>query len=302
MKILDLFKENVLIFYLISLFIGFVLHNFSSKLENAIPILVGIQMFFSTFKIELNQFVNSLKKIKNNIAVLIIHFILLPIILLFLSMYLFRSNELVVAGIVFIFTLPSAVTNIFFSNLFKGNTNFVLSIVLISSIISPIATPLVFYLLTKNIVRVDFLAIFLKIMLIVVLPLILSNFAKKLSMFNHVKENSDSYASISFVLFSFIAAGIIFNSEILRNYNLLFSIIIFLTAIFVLLFLAIFLISKKIVNDGYAISNALLLMRRNTGMGIGIAIGSLNSVTVVLLILYGIIMDIFGLAFRRLVK
>jgi len=302
MKILDFIKSNVLILYIIAVVFGFLFHNFSFKFQNLIPYLVFLVIYFSAFRVESKEVLKSFKNIKYNAVILIVHFLLFPISFMYISSKIFGFDGLILAGIIFIFTLPTAATNVLYSNLYKGNTSLVLTLLLITSLISPIVTPLIFYLLTKNIVTIDFFSIFVKMTLIVVLPFLLANLTKKLKFSGMIKENSDSYSTLPFIAANFIAGGIIYNSGIIQNPISLIKIVLFLITSFILSFIIIYLISKKIKNKKYAISLSLITTRRNTSLGVGIAIGTLSPIVITVLLLYQFIMDIFGLFIGRLLN
>ncbi len=302
MNIIKQLEKNVLIFYLIAVILGLIFHDFSSKLEFLIPYLVFLIIYFSTFKVELEKFSETFKNIKNNFFMLILHFLIMPAALFYILIGLIRVDGLIATGIVFIFTLPTATTNVLYSNLLKGNTPFVLSSLLITSLLSPFVTPSVFYLLTRNIVKFDFFQIFIKMILIVVVPFILSNFTKRSAIYNYVEKYANSYAALSFIIVNFIAAGIIYNSGLLSDINSFTMIALLLIALFLLLFIIIFSIFKKLNGKTYGISLALITVRRNTALGVGIASGIFNPVVITILLLYQYAMDIFGLIIKRFVK
>ena len=124
----------------------------------------------------------------------------------------------------------------------KGDSPLVLTLIVITSLLSPIITPLVFFFLTKGIVQIELFEMFVRIFLIVVLPFILANIARKISLLNG--KNADFYSMLVFLPTTFIVGGIFFSSGILENVKLLLVISVFLVLSFIVSFLLLFAMGK----------------------------------------------------------
>tara|TARA_Y100000294_G_C8534937_1_gene328623 strand:- start:344 stop:1231 length:888 start_codon:yes stop_codon:yes gene_type:complete len=291
-------EKNVLVFYLVAVVLGLIFHKFSSKFEFLIPFLIALIMYFSSVNIEIKNVIKTFYNLKGSLIVLVINFVLFPILILIVSSAVFGFESFIVAAMVFTFVLPTATTNVLYSNLLRGDTTFVLTMLVMTSLLSPILVPLIFFLLTRSIINVSYSAMFLKLVLIVVIPSIFASLTK----IKAIQENSNSLASLIFIIVNFIAAGILFNSGILQDYNSLLRIFGFLFVFFVLAFMIVYSIFKKKGNTRHGVSMALITTRRNTSLGVGIASGTLNPIFIAVLLIYQYIHDISGLALRRYLK
>ena len=290
--------DYLFFFYLAAALIGFLVHDLSSLFESWIPWMLFLIMYFSTLKIDAKTFIATLVSLKSQAIMLIIYFIAFPLAAYFSSLAIFGSSSVLVAGTVFLFTLPAGITNVLYTNLFRGDSSFTLSALITTSLLSPLATPLAFYLLTKNIIEFSFLELFLKIILIVIVPFLLAVLTQKTPFYSQLKKDSDFFASFLYIMINFAAAGVIYNSGILQS-NSLLALIIFLIGAFFSSFFLVYYVAKRAVNREYAISLALLTTRRNTTLGMGIASGTLGPVFVTISLMYQYVHDISSLFLRR---
>jgi len=200
--------KYMLILYVVSVILGVIFNSFGVKYELLIPYLVFLLMFFSTYNLKFGQVTDQLKNIKINLLSLAVQFAVFPLAFLLLTIIFFSNNPIIAAGIIFIFTLPSGTTNVLYSNILKGDSSLVLTLLAITSLVSPLITPLVFLLLTKSLIEIGFLMMSVRILLIVVLPFILANLARKINLFDG--KNADFYSILLFFPIAFIVTGVFF--------------------------------------------------------------------------------------------
>jgi BASS family bile acid:Na+ symporter len=155
-------------------------------------------MFFSFLNINFKKISQNLHHIKKpSITLAIIH-ILSPLIILTLKPYL---DPQIFLGLIIVTIIPSGVSVVFLSSLFKGNPNTALVITFFSNILSPITIPALLYIFTKLIININYLSIALTIVKLILIPLLLAMLFNQLKFTKKLAKNANTISTlILFVL------------------------------------------------------------------------------------------------------
>lgn len=105
------------------------------------------------------------------ITIAITH-ILMPLIILFFTNMLFPNKPNTIIGFILLYSNPIAVVSYIWSSIHKGNDILSLSLVLLSTLLAPIVTPLTMNLLTNTEIVIDTAGIMISLLYMVVLPCI----------------------------------------------------------------------------------------------------------------------------------
>ena len=197
-------------------------------------------MFLVALNIKPKEFMRSIKSYKIILLALCLVFIV-PTILSVIGIPFFTPTEY--AALVIALSSPTAVSAVFWSDVFHGYTPLALIISMITNLLSLITIPLTILLLTKNTAQIDSAAIFVNLFLIVVVPLIAGQALRRISLQKTQKIVRRSpliqYALLLFLVWGAVAPGAVFTRENpLEFVQILLFILLILSATFTIAYLA----------------------------------------------------------------
>lgn len=178
-----------------ALALGFVLPAPGLWLGPYLMPLLMLMMFLSCLKMDFSALGLALKGWWRYLVVLIFVFFVPAVFIFFFRVYL---DSLVFVGLIIAAAAPSAVSSVFLSDLFKGEPAKALLAVTVTHLAAPILMPLVVWLFARQIVAVDFWAMFYLIIKLVAAPLFLAQIFIRLKW--HAKLSSPASTINTYLL------------------------------------------------------------------------------------------------------
>lgn len=194
-----------------------------------VPVLslfLGIIMFGMGTTLNLSDFALILKQPKNIFFGILAQYFVMPFLAFVLS-HAFQLEPALAVGVVLVGTCPGGTSSNVITFMSKGDVAFSVTMTSISTLISPVMTPLLTYLILGQSIAFDPVGMFISIVQIVIIPIILGLAVKKFLPALAATAN-DYLPAVSSIAISLLIAGIIGAS---RNAILNSSAIILLVVI-----------------------------------------------------------------------
>ncbi len=153
--------------------VGFILGSRVSWMKPSVTWLFAFLTFSGALGISSSSFLKVVKKPKNILVFFLGTNVIMPIIAWALASLFFGSEPAVVTGYVLLLSIPTAVSGYIWSAIYKGNGALSLTLVLVSTIMAPLLTPLTISFLTQSSVTIDSTSMMLSLLKMVVIPSLL---------------------------------------------------------------------------------------------------------------------------------
>ncbi|MEW5822574.1 MAG: bile acid:sodium symporter family protein [Cyanobacteriota bacterium] len=137
-----------------------------------IALFLGLVMFGMGATLTTKDFVNVSKNWKAVIVGVVANYTVMPLVACILGLAFFLDKNLFV-GIVLVGCCPSGTASNVMTFIGKGNVALSVTMTMISTIVAPVATPAIFYLIANQMIHVDFWGMVNSVLLIVILPVAL---------------------------------------------------------------------------------------------------------------------------------
>lgn len=283
MRFAKLIEKYSSLIFISGLIIG-VLSDSFSRFEFFVPFILGFVMFLSFLKIDYNKIVHYVKRPSLLFFISLIQMFLFPIVF-----YLFFKliNEEFAIAVLLLVALPSAVFSPVLANMFRGETNLSVVIVILSHIISVFSIPFLFYLLIGRKLSIDVNLLALSLFELIIIPMVLA--AIVLAKFNDSVKRIDPYLnSIAIIGLFFITIFAIspHHNYIFKNLLNCLSLMVIQFLIFLSL-LIIYLIPMKLDRDErrtVTITKSFM----NNMLGVVIALKFLSPYYLVFMVITGV--------------
>ena len=138
--------------------------------------LLVLMMFFLFLKIDALEILDRIKNYKLMIFIAFIYMFLVPLLFFIPIHYLDHKLAL---GILLLTAMPAGISSPALTDILKGNISFAMSITIVTQLAAPVTIPLLFWLIGSGGLEINKLLIFRDIIIIVFLPLVLSQVTKK---------------------------------------------------------------------------------------------------------------------------
>lgn len=191
-----------------------------------ITTLLGIVMFGMGMTLKLEDFKLIMKHPKGVIIGIIGQFTIMPAIA-FLLAKLFHLSPEIAVGVILVGCCPGGTASNVMTFLAKGNTALSVTITSFTTLLAPVVTPALIYLLASEWLPVSFSAMFLSVVKVVLVPIILGILAQLF--FKPVVEKSTAILpTISVIAIVMIVAAVVGGSrdKIIESGLLIFAIVI----------------------------------------------------------------------------
>ncbi len=283
MKIINFIENNVSIVLLMGVPLGLIFPYFGF-LKWSLKYILMFVLFVSFLKIDFKEILNYLKNPIIPAYGTLMNMFLAPVII-FLIFSLFMKDYNFIAAVLLLSAVPSGVASAAMTELTEGDASLTVIITIFSHFVAPVSIPLLFFLLLRKIVRLDYVGIFITMLELIIVPLILAvlfeRFFKKQTAFFVRRSKSITAIPISFIslIVLSINAKFIYTHpvEVLKYLALIYPIYFFFFA-FGLLYVP-FLDNKKRI----AVSNSKTFM--NVSIGIVLAMQFFNPQTALIITL-----------------
>ncbi len=172
MKIIKYIENNVSLVLLIGVPFGLIFPYFGFLSWTLKYILMFI-LFVSFLKIDFGEIILYLKKPLVPLYVTSMNMFLAPVIV-FLAFFLFIRDNHFIAAVLLLAAVPSGVASTAMTELIEGDTSLTVVITIFSHFIAPVSIPILFFLLMRKVVHLNYFGVFLTMAELILIPLILA--------------------------------------------------------------------------------------------------------------------------------
>lgn len=224
-----------------------------------------VMLFLVFLKIDVTEILHHLKQFKL-LFYIVVTFLFLTPIAIYLIVSLF--NQELALGLLLLTSMPAGAATPALTDMFKGNAALAMVIVVLTSMIAPFSIPIIFSFLDFQDIKIDQLEMFKTLLLMIIVPMLLSQVFKKYFP-QKVDKLKPTFSAINVLIMTFILYTVIGvqRDMIFANFS---EIIISLVAVY-LVFIALhilgyllafklpykdkitFVITKTYVNNALAI-------------------------------------------------
>ncbi len=241
--------------------------------------LLGIVMFGMGMTLSLNDFKLILQHPKGVLIGVVSQFVVMPSLAFILAKAFALPPEIAV-GVILVGCCPGGTASNVMTFLAKGNTALSVTITSITTLLAPIVTPALIYLLASEWLPVSFSAMFMSVVKVVLIPIVLGVVAQLLFK-PVVKKAIPVLPLVSVVAIVLIVAAVVSGSRdrILETGALIFAIVILHNGLGLLIG---FLIAKLFKLD-YADQKAVSIEvgMQNSGLGASLATAHFDPISAV---------------------
>lgn len=244
-----------------------------------IPYLLGLVMFGMGITLTFNDFGEVAKHPKSVFIGVVGQFVIMPSIAFVLAKIFDLPPDLAV-GVILVGSCPGGTSSNVMTYLAKGNTALSVACTTISTLISPLLTPTIFYVLASQWLDIDASAMFLSVLKIVLFPIFLGLVVRAL--FKKVIEQaSQTMPLVSVISIVLILAAVVAVSKdkIVESGLLIFSVVVLHNCLGYLIGFFSAKLFKLNVVDSKAI--AIEVGMQNSGLGAALAAAHFNPIAAV---------------------
>ncbi|MER2030717.1 MAG: bile acid:sodium symporter family protein [Solibacillus sp.] len=244
-----------------------------------ITILLGIVMFGMGMTLKLDDFKLILQHPKGVIIGIVSQFVIMPL-LAFTLAKVFNLPPEVAVGVILVGCCPGGTSSNVMTFLAKGNTALSVTITSCTTLLAPFVTPALIYLLASEWLPVSFMAMFMSVIKVVLIPIILGIIAQFLFK-PLVAKSVDILPTVSVVAIVMIVAAVVSGSrdKILETGLIIFAIVILHNGLGYLLGYLVAKLFKLKYDDQKAIS--IEVGMQNSGLGAQLAMAHFDPVSAV---------------------
>ncbi len=244
-----------------------------------IPTLLGLIMFGMGMTISAKDFKEVGRHPLKVLAGVAAQFIVMPLLAYALAKGLQLQPEIAI-GVILVGCCPGGTASNVMTFLAKGNTALSVAITSVSTLLAPLLTPALIYLLASEWLEVSASAMFMSVVEIVLLPILLG-FIVQLFLKEQVRKSVEVLPLISVIAIVLIVAAVVSNSKdkIIESGLLIFGIVILHNGLGYLLgFLA-----GKLFKMSYEDQKAMAIEvgMQNSGLGAALAAAHFNPLAAV---------------------
>lgn len=244
-----------------------------------IPYLLGLVMFGMGITLTFNDFGEVAKHPKSVFIGVVGQFVIMPSIAFVLAKIFDLPPDLAV-GVILVGSCPGGTSSNVMTYLAKGNTALSVACTTISTLLSPLLTPTIFYVLASQWLDIDASAMFLSVLKMVLFPIFLGLVVRAL--FKKVIEQaSQTMPLVSVISIVLILAAVVAVSKdkIVESGLLIFSVVVLHNCLGYLIGFFSAKLFKLNVIDSKAI--AIEVGMQNSGLGAALAAAHFNPIAAV---------------------
>lgn len=233
-------------------------------------VLLSVIMFSTGMSIKANDVLEILKKPKDVIIGVLGKFMLMSLGA-FVIAKLLGLNDQLAFGLIILGCMPSGTVSSVITLLANGDLSLAVAIVMIGTLLAPLLTPALTYLLAGAWVNINFMSMFTNILIIVLIPIVLGMIVRGI-----FKEKCDAYKKV-IALITIISVLIIVGTSTAPNKNSILSMNSVIVIIAVVLNFAVAaggsgLLAKALkMNRKKTIALVITTSEQNSALAVGIA-------------------------------
>ena len=244
-----------------------------------ITLLLGIVMFGMGMTLKLDDFKLILRYPKGVIIGIVSQFVIMPL-LAFALAKIFNLPPEIAVGVILVGCCPGGTASNVMTLLAKGNTALSVTITSCTTLLAPIMTPALIYLLASEWLPVSFSAMFMSVIKVVLIPIILGVIVQFLFK-PLVAKSIDILPTVSVVAIVLIVAAVVSGSRdrILETGLIIFAIVILHNGLGYLFGFLVAKVTKLQYDDQKAVS--IEVGMQNSGLGAQLATAHFDPVSAV---------------------
>lgn len=231
--------------------------------------LLGVVMFGMGTTLSVKDFVLVLKRPKDVFMGAVAQFFVMPFLAFVLSR-IFRLDPALTAGVILVGTCPGGTSSNVITYMSKGDVALSVTMTSVSTVLSPILTPAITYLLIGTKIAFDPVGMFLSIVQIVIVPICLG-VAVKTFLPKFAEVAVDYLPAVSSIAISLIIGGVIGGSKnaIISNIGIILLVVILHNCLGYSLG---FLIARLVgMSWKKAVALSIEVGMQNSGLAVGLA-------------------------------
>lgn len=224
-KISDKITQNIGLIIVIFSVVAYFVPDYFSWMTNYTTIFLALAMFGMGTSIEADAFKKILKNPRDIFIGSLAQFTIMPLIAWILALG-FNVNKDIALGVILVGSCPGGTASNVITHIAGGNVSLSVSMTILSTLLAPLVTPFLVYLLAGRWVEVSILAMFKSVVTVVLIPVLMGIFAKKLSP-EKMEKSKSIFPLISSLAIILIISGIIgANSEKIAKSGLIVLLIV----------------------------------------------------------------------------
>ena len=244
-----------------------------------IPYLLGLVMFGMGITLTFNDFGEVAKHPKSVVIGVVGQFVIMPSIAFVLAKAFDLPPDLAV-GVILVGSCPGGTSSNVMTYLAKGNTALSVACTTISTLLSPLLTPAIFYVLASQWLDIDASAMFLSVLKMVLFPIFLGLVVRALFK-KAIEQASQTMPLVSVISIVLILAAVVAVSKdkIVESGLLIFTVVVLHNCLGYLIgFFAAKLFKLNIANSK---AIAIEVGMQNSGLGAALAAAHFNPIAAV---------------------
>ena len=279
LKLTQFVSKTFALWVLLFAFLAFVSPEAFLEIRGYIPYLLGIVMFGMGITLTFNDFSEVVKHPKSVIVGVVGQFVIMPAIAFALAKLFVLPTDLAV-GVILVGACPGGTSSNVMTYLAKGNTALSVACTTISTLLAPLLTPIIFYVLASQWIDIDASAMFASVLKMVLFPIFLGLVIRALFK-KQMAQISQTMPLVSVIAIVLILAAVVAGSKdkIIDSGLLIFGVVVLHNC---LGYLIGFIAAKALRLNNYdSKAIAIEVGMQNSGLGAALATAHFNPIAAV---------------------
>ena len=279
LKLTQFVSKTFALWVLLFAFLAFVSPEAFLEIRGYIPYLLGIVMFGMGITLTFNDFSEVVKHPKSVIVGVVGQFVIMPAIAFALAKLFALPTDLAI-GVILVGACPGGTSSNVMTYLAKGNTALSVACTTISTLLAPLLTPIIFYVLASQWIDIDASAMFASVLKMVLFPIFLGLVIRAL-LKKQMAQISQTMPLVSVIAIVLILAAVVAGSKdkIIDSSLLIFGVVVLHNC---LGYLVGFLAAKALRLNNYdSKAIAIEVGMQNSGLGAALATAHFNPIAAV---------------------
>ena len=279
LKLTQFVSKTFALWVLLFAFLAFVSPEAFLEILGYIPYLLGIVMFGMGITLTFNDFSEVVKHPKSVIVGVVGQFVIMPAIAFALAKLFVLPTDLAI-GVILVGACPGGTSSNVMTYLAKGNTALSVACTTISTLLAPLLTPIIFYVLASQWIDIDASAMFASVLKMVLFPIFLGLVIRALFK-KQMAQISQTMPLVSVIAIVLILAAVVAGSKdkIIDSGLLIFGVVVLHNC---LGYLIGFIAAKALRLNNYdSKAIAIEVGMHNSGLGAALAPAHFNPIAAV---------------------
>ena len=279
LKLTQFVSKTFALWVLLFVFLAFVSPEAFLEIRGYIPYLLGIVMFGMGITLTFNDFSEVVKHPKSVIVGVVGQFVIMPAIAFALAKLFTLPTDLAI-GVILVGACPGGTSSNVMTYLAKGNTALSVACTTISTLLAPLLTPVIFYVLASQWIDIDASAMFASVLKMVLFPIFLGLVIRAL-LKKQMAQISQTMPLVSVIAIVLILAAVVAGGKdkIIDSGLLIFGVVVLHNC---LGYLVGFLAAKALRLNNYdSKAIAIEVGMQNSGLGAALATAHFNPIAAV---------------------